>query len=194
MTERFEWALLGAGETLEGAAVRLRGLRVEDCTETYAAWLNDPEVNRFLEVGHSTEDVATISAYVRAVAASPPDSLLAVVDAGSDQHIGNIKISAVDQRNRNAQVGYFIGDRSAWGRGFATEAVTLAVAAAIERLDLRRLEAGAHAQNVASQRVLEGAGFALEGRQRARLRLDDGWDDHLLYGLLADEWLARDRS
>ena len=37
------------GEWFHGARASLRLITVDDCTERYVAWLNDPEVSRYLE-------------------------------------------------------------------------------------------------------------------------------------------------
>jgi RimJ/RimL family protein N-acetyltransferase len=71
------------------------------------------------------------------------------------------------------------------GKGFATRAVRLIADWAFGTVGLARLIAGTTPDNVASQAVLERAGFRREGYQRARLpgpagtRLDD-----VLYALL----------
>jgi len=59
------------------------------------------------------------------------------------------------------------------GRGIATRAVRLLSAWAFE-IGVRRLVAGTMADNVASQRVLEKAGFVREGVQRSRFAGADG--------------------
>jgi [ribosomal protein S5]-alanine N-acetyltransferase len=61
-----------------------------------------------------------------------------------------------------AEVGYFF-DRSAWGRGFASELVRACTALADNGLWLPELHAFAHPDNVASKRVLAKAGFGAVG-------------------------------
>ncbi len=57
-------------------------------------------------------------------------------------------------------VGYVI-DPELWGRGYATEIATAAVAEAIGVLGVDHLYASVLSTNVASRRVLEKAGFAV---------------------------------
>ncbi len=42
------------------------------------------------------------------------------------EHIGNIKIGNIDQIHRFADVGLLIGEASARGKGYGTEAILLA--------------------------------------------------------------------
>jgi len=185
--------LISPDERFEGPLVQLRLVTMADCTERYVDWLRDPEVNRYLETRWSPQSLETVQAFVADLLQSEASYLLAITERRADgdaRHVGNIKIGPVDPNHACADVSYFVGERAAWGRGLATDAVRVATHVAFERLSLHRLQAGAYARNVATTRVLEKCGYKLEGRLRARLRLDNAWDDHLLFGLHRDEWTA----
>ena len=64
------------------------------------------------------------------------------------------------------EIGYWLG-RPAWGRGYASEAVTAAVAWADTEWRRRCLVARCFSDNPASMRILEKAGFLPTGVQRA---------------------------
>lgn len=82
-------------------------------------------------------------------------------------------------------LGYWIGRRFA-GQGHATAAVRAMIAYAFDELRLHRIEAACVPANAASRRVLEKAGFDLEGRARAYLKINGAWADHLLFGCVDD--------
>jgi len=82
-------------------------------------------------------------------------------------------------------LGYWIGRRFA-GQGHATAAVRAMVRYAFDQLRLHRVEAACVPANEASRRVLEKAGFELEGRARAYLKINGAWADHLLFGCVDD--------
>ncbi len=63
------------------------------------------------------------------------------------------------------EAGYWIG-REFWGRGYATEALEGALVWASTRWKRRALMAGHFADNPASGRVLEKAGFLYTGETR----------------------------
>ena len=67
-----------------------------------------------------------------------------------------------DVSRRSAEVGYWLG-QPFWGRGIATEALRAVTDYAFTTLDICRLEAGVFDWNPASARVLEKAGYVLEG-------------------------------
>jgi RimJ/RimL family protein N-acetyltransferase len=85
-----------------------------------------------------------------------------------------------------ARFGYWLG-RAFWGRGVATEASRLLSDYALTVGGLRRIEATVFTENVASARVLEKSGFALEGTLRAfYLDRSDKVCDALLYARIRD--------
>jgi ribosomal-protein-alanine N-acetyltransferase len=83
-------------------------------------------------------------------------------------------------------LGYWIGQRYA-GQGHATAAVRAMVAYAFEELRLHRVEAACVPANLPSRRVLEKAGFELEGQAKAYLKINGRWADHLLFGCVSSE-------
>ena len=94
-------------------------------------------------------------------------------------HIGNIKVGPVHSHYARADISYFIGDRTAWGQGFGGEAVQLMTDIAFKQLSVRKLRALAREANLASQRVLEKAGYHLEATFKDEERRDPGanWED-----------------
>ena len=64
------------------------------------------------------------------------------------------------------EIGYLF-KRSAWGKGYATEATKRLLKFAFEETPLEELVAVPDLENTASQRVLEKCGLAYEGMRRA---------------------------
>ena len=103
---------------------------------------------------------------------------MTIRDAPTGAFAGELGLFQLEPLTGQAMIGYDLAP--AWrGRGYATRAVRLVARWAFESVGLVRLIAGAAPDNVASQRVLERAGFQREGYQHARLpgpagtRLDD---------------------
>jgi ribosomal-protein-alanine N-acetyltransferase len=99
------------------------------------------------------------------------------------QAVGSVGITmGEDVFRRSAEIGYWLG-RSFWGRGIASSAVRAVTEHAFEQFDLNRLHAGVFAWNPASARVLEKAGYGLEGRLRSAVTKDGRTTDQLLYAI-----------
>ena len=107
--------------------------------------------------------------------------------AEADQSLlGAITLSNVRRGvAESGTLGYWVGEGWA-GRGYATTAVRAMVEYAFDELGLHRVEAACVPTNLASRRVLEKAGFALEGQARAYLKINGAWADHLLFGIVND--------
>jgi [ribosomal protein S5]-alanine N-acetyltransferase len=85
------------------------------------------------------------------------------------------------ERTGTASFGYWLG-RAYWGQGIATEAARMLADHALHTSELRRLEAKVFEPNVASARVLQKAGFSLEGvLQSAYIDRDDKICNALLF-------------
>jgi RimJ/RimL family protein N-acetyltransferase len=85
-----------------------------------------------------------------------------------------------------AEVGYWLGV-AFWGRGVVTAALGAVTAWAFNAYDLRRIFALPFADNRASCRVLEKAGFVREGILREAVVKDGRVHDVALYALLRRE-------
>jgi len=70
-----------------------------------------------------------------------------------------------DVERVSAELGYWLAEKH-WGRGIVSEAVRALTDCSFERYSLTRVYALPYVTNPASARVLEKAGFVLEGRLR----------------------------
>ena len=85
-----------------------------------------------------------------------------------------------DVHRHTATMGYWLGEEF-WGRGIMTEAVTAVTDLCFENFPLRRISAEVFANNPASARVLEKAGFTFEGCLKNDVLKDGELLDSLLY-------------
>ena len=85
-----------------------------------------------------------------------------------------------DVYRHTATVGYWLGEQF-WGRGIMTEVVIAVTDVCFDNFPLRRISAEVFANNPASARVLEKAGFTFEGRLKNNVMKDRQILDSLLY-------------
>ena len=119
------------------------------------------------------------SEWLELVQAQEVETLFAL----ADQHelIGSIGLEMrQDVYCRSAEIGYWLGEPF-WGQGIATSAVVTLTEFAFDNLvDLERIQAHVFSSNPASARVLEKAGYGLEGRLRRSVFKN---------GQLLDQWV-----
>lgn len=178
---------------LTGPRLYLRRLEDADVNEDYVAWLNDPDVTRYLETGKSPASVESIHQFLQRFDGSTRDFIFAIVERKTDRHIGNVTLNRINWIHRTADTGLMIGCKDAWGKGYASEVWGLVAAYAFDRLGLRKLIAGVVDGNVASQKSLEKLGFKVEGRFRQEYWVEGTCRDYIRLGLLREEFTPEPR-
>lgn len=167
--------------TVVGERVALGPLQ-PDLAHLYARWRNDLFVQRTF--GSMPRGVTVES--MRALTEKRMDSedafwftIYVREDADTAwQPVGTTDIWDVDFRFRTAMFGMSIGEASARGRGYGTEAVRLMLDVAFTGLGLRNVLLTVAEYNLAGRRAYEKAGFREMGRRR---RADE------LNGVIYDE-------
>lgn len=122
--------------------------------------------------------MADAEQYIARMTTADPETGFAIECDGAA--VGSIGVRLRDDVDRvAAEFGYWIGE-DYWGRGIATESVVAFTQFALEQFQLARLEACVFQWNEASRRVLEKAGYQLDGLLRKSALKD---------GQLIDRWL-----
>ena len=117
---------------------------------------------------YSVEDARK---FIASALARVPETFFAIAVEG--EAVGGIGyLLHSDVERVSAEIGYWLGERF-WGRGIATEAVRAVTAHAVGTHSLTRVYAVPYEWNPASFRVLEKAGYLLEGTMR-RSAIKDG--------------------
>ncbi len=129
--------------------------------------------------------LADAEAYISRVGSEdPPRSLAIVVESHA---VGGVGLQLMtDVNRRSAEIGYWLG-AAYWGRGIATEAVALVTDWAFHAHRLLRIFAQPFAGNLASRRVLEKAGYQLEGTMRCSAVKDGEVRDQCIYARVSLE-------
>ena len=122
-----------------------------------------------------------------ASASNSRDLIYAIVIRG--EAVGGIGVHPrKDVERHSAEIGYWLGE-DFWGRGIATAAVTKLSHHALREPDIYRIFATVFASNPASARVLEKAGFILEGLLSRAILKNGMLIDAALYAMTRDPGL-----
>lgn len=185
--QRRNAALALARPTLEGRLVRLAPLTQRHVTAKYVAWLNDPEVNRHLEIRFAEQTAESVRDFVSKAAANPAVHLFAMEALTTGCHIGNIKLECSRPEHGRGEISLLIGDREFWGRGIGTEAIDLVAGYGFEHLHLHKLTSGCYSVNPASGRAFEKAGFHREAVLVGHYFCAGEWVDRWVYARFTRE-------
>jgi ribosomal-protein-alanine N-acetyltransferase len=156
--------------------------------ETIRAWLNDPEVHRWLLVGHVPitweEEEQYFDRQAHAV-----DSFNFEIHVASDgRYIGNIGLKDVDLRHRHGEVGIVIGDKTAWGQGFGSDAILTCVGFAFSTLGLHKVSIRCHEEHARGLELYLRLGFIESGRERDHVYQEGHFQDEIILDMLDEEY------
>ena len=130
--------------------------------------------------------------FLKHAAGSPDPGNLAIdVDGAAVGGIGYVP--GHDVERFSAEIGYWLGE-ALWGRGITTEALSLVTAHVFRERSFLRLFALPFAENTGSVRVLEKAGYELEGRLRSSTVKFGEPKDQLMYAKVNPGWTLPGRT
>ena len=148
---------------------------------------NDPKVMRFINGGKSTSREEVEREYRERFSR---DGYLAAIEKATGEFVGWFALHPTEGGDPGeVELGYRL-ERSAWGKGYATEGSRALIREGFAKLGVRRVWAQTMAVNLASRRVMEKAGL----KYVRTFHLE--WEDPLPgtehgeveYALTRDDW------
>lgn len=101
--------------------------------------------------------------------------------------VGTAGFNNLDWSNKVAYIGYWLGE-DYQGNGIMTRVARALTDYAFTELDFNRVDIRAAFENTKSRSIPERLGFVEEGQIRQAEWLYDHYVDHVVYGMLANEW------
>jgi RimJ/RimL family protein N-acetyltransferase len=175
-------------ELLRGTKVRLTALSKDDAA-TISTWFSDVGYLRLQDTNMARpQSPAQILADLEELEKTPNAIIFAIRTVADGALIGTVGFHEIEWANQGAWLAMGIGEREAWGQGYGTEALRLALQYAFDELNLHRVTLTVIAYNERAIALYERAGFQREGVFREFGRRDGKRYDMYLYGLLRPEW------
>ena len=174
--------------TIDGSLITLGPLS-KDLVPLMTRWMNDLGAQQRL--GFAVPGPFTIEAeeqWYEGVAKSTEQVTFLIRVRESGTPIGTTGLHGINQRNRSATFGIMIGDASARGKGFGTEATSLTLDFAFSVVGLHSVVLTVAEFNLAGQRAYARAGFKECGRYRERIWMYGKWWDEIYMDCLASEF------
>jgi RimJ/RimL family protein N-acetyltransferase len=144
---------------LKSRRLLYRRVSAEHISTEYVSWINDPDVNMYLETrGNYTLDL--LKSYIDEQHKNDV-YFWAIHLKESNKHIGNIKIDPIDMETNSGEYGILMGDKSNWGKGFAKEATMRIMEYCFEELNLTKITLGVIEDNMKAVSLYKNIGFSL---------------------------------
>lgn len=165
---------------------KIRKWKIEDALQLAEA-LNNKKILDNLRDGlpfpYTNDDAKD---YINGMINSDKDKTYAFAITYKDRVIGSIGIFRKDNiHSKTAELGYYISEPY-WGQGFGTSAVKQICELIFKTTDIIRIFAEPFSRNLSSCRILEKAGFELEGMLRKNAIKNGQAEDMKLYALVKE--------
>lgn len=172
----------------------LRPMTMDDAADLFAVF-SDPAVVRYWSAEPWTSIAFAESAIARALDGyrDASEVRFGIELAETGALIGTVNLHHFFPQNRRCELGYALGSPY-WGKGYATEALEVALDYGFHELRLNRVEADIDPRNGASAAVLARLGFRKEGYMPERWFVHGQMADTVNYGLLRSYWDARSHA
>lgn len=116
------------------------------------------------------------------------DFVFSIIDLKKDELIGNCSIMNINQKDRCAEVGIFIGDEEYRSKGYGTEALKLLLDYGFNYLNLNNIELHVMSFNERAINCYKKVGFKEYGRRRESYFLNGKYYDRIGMDILAREF------
>src|SRR5215210_4659697 len=170
---------------IAGEHVILRAFEKDDADRCYR-WMNDPNIVRTLKTRYPIAFQNEAEWLERAMHPVISERHFAIERKDDRAHIGNASIHDIEWVSRSAAFGLFVGEPSAWNRGFGTDAIRTLVRFAFDEMNLRKLRISVFEYNERAKHVLETQGFVQEGRLRREFYREGSYHDLLILSIFRD--------
>ena len=169
--------------TLTGTAVTLRPITDAD-TDLIVKWRNTPSVVQNF-IFRQTFTPEMHRNWLATKVATGQVVQYIILDNADGKPVGSVYYRDIDDHNRSAEYGIFIGEESARGKGFGTETARLFTDFGFAALCLHRISLRVLAENTPARRSYAAAGFVEEGTFRDMVRLDGVYRDVVFMAKIA---------
>ena len=170
---------------IAGEHTILRALEREDIERCYR-WMNDPIIVRTLKSRYPIAFQNEVEWLERAMHPSPTERHFAIERKDDRSHIGNASIHEIDWVSRTAWFGLFVGEPSAWNRGFGGDAIGTLIRFAFDEMNLQKLRINVFEYNERAKHVLLAHGFVEEGKLRRDFYREGRYHDIVILSVFRD--------
>ena len=173
---------------LESDRLVLRTITVDDLDFIYRHFA-DGDVNKYLvdEEPVSSRDAAMdIVTWASNLKEASYHRWLIQIREDSEP-VGTCGFHNWDKKNNRTEIGYDLS-KAFWQKGITSEAVTLLIQYVITTMNVNRIEAFVHLDNIGSCNLLKKLSFQLEGIIRDKHLFRGRYYDHYCFSLLKRDW------
>ncbi len=178
-------------KTLESENLFLKPFTAKDIQAEYINWLNNNDINKYLEIRLQKQTTETAKAYVNSFKNNLEKFLWGIYSL-DNKLIGTTSLYNFNKYHGLASISIMIGNKDFWGTSATIEAKTLVINYAFNIIKIRKILASTYAVNMSMNFTLKKLGFTLEGKFLQNRLLENGeYCDEFKWGLFKNVWQQR---
>lgn len=170
---------------LVGERIYLSPRNSED-VEKFTEWLNDFETTDYLGRSGILTTLEGEKKYLDENAT--PEATFVIVTLENDKMIGTVSLESINNINRTATLGIFIGDKDYRSKGYGTEAIKLILDYGFNYLNLNNIKLDLMSFNEKALKCYKKCGFKEYGRRRNCKFINGKYYDAIEMDILAEEF------
>ena len=173
---------------LVGERIYLSPRNVED-VEIFTKWMNDFYITDYTGRSHQVVTLQDEKQYLEN--SGGDKNTFVKIDTQKDEMIGTVGLHKIDNINRTATLGIFIGNRDYWSKGYGTEAIQLLLDFGFNYLNLKNIDLAVMEFNPRAVKCYQKCGFKEIGRRRKCKFINGKYYDSILMDILAEDFKER---
>lgn len=125
--------------------------------DEWVSWLNNKIVTKYSRQRHKNHSSQSQKKFLQKKLKSKRNLIFKIIY--KKKFIGVLELSNINYNKKNCELSYMVGSIKNWGKGFATQAINLALIYSKKKLHLKKVYAGTHKRNIPSKKVLLNNNF-----------------------------------
>lgn len=150
-------------------------------------WLNDFDTTDYLGRSHQIYTLDAEKQYLESPSDTSACSFI-IVTLSENKLIGTVSLEKINNINRTATLGIFIGDKDYRNSGYGTEAIRLILDFGFNYLNLNNIKLDVMSFNERAQNCYKKCGFKEYGRRRKCVFVNGKYYDRISMDILAEEF------
>lgn len=147
---------------MKGKIVTLRPIKKNDLS-VLNNWKNDESLFMYLGGGYQPVSIDQQEKWIESMIDLTGNNRRFMVIDSDGSSVGMVGLYNIHWIHRTCEIGAYIGEESARGKGYASEACSILELYAKEYLNLRKIKLNVVAENLVAQKLWEKLGYKIVG-------------------------------
>lgn len=171
-----------------GERIYLSPMNSEDYLK-YVEWLNNYEIAKGVNHVSRVLSIESEKAYLEKATSQKYN--FAIINKENDTLLGNISLMDINDVNRTAELGIFIGDENYLSRGYGSEAIMLLLDYGFNYVNLNNIMLKVFDYNKRAIRAYEKCGFKTFGVWKKSHYFNGEYSDEIFMNILKEDYMKR---